>query len=327
MKRNTIIIVLLAAALGAFVYFYEIKSGKPRDEVADKSVPAFAFKPEDVTAVTLTNAGKTVVAERSNGKWSITAPLITEADQSSLDQFVQDFAGLKFQDTRKLTPENVKEFGLAEPKTMTEFKLKSGETHRVLFGDKDFTGSSCYVKVDQMTDAGLIAVPMMLTAQKSFNDLRDRHILSLKAEDITRLRIKNPNLTLAAEKGADGKWTAQEPVNKKGKEVNESKALTSWVTTIAQEVFDDPSAEIKAKAAKTVVEAQLTGKDGQNTNLKVSAADGENAYISVEGRGKIYRIRKAELESLSFKLTDVIPEPTPAPTTEAPPRPLTLPKK
>ena len=54
MKRSTLILIIEAVALGAFVYFYEIKSGKPRDEKTETSKPAFNFKREDVTAVTLT---------------------------------------------------------------------------------------------------------------------------------------------------------------------------------------------------------------------------------------------------------------------------------
>ncbi len=323
MKRNTLIILLIAVALGVFVYYYEIREGKPRDEVPDKSVPAFTFEPEDVTTVTLANADKAVTAERSNGKWTIIQPLVTEADQGGLDQTVDDFARLKLQDTKKGTPENLKEFGLSDSKTVAEFKLKNGETHRVKFGAKDFTGSSVYVQVDQMADAGLVATPMLLLAQKSLNDLRDRQILKLQESDLTRFRIKNPNLTLAAEKSSEGKWLAKEPANKKDKEVNESKALGSWLSTVAQEVIDSPSPETRAKAAKTAVEAQLTAKDGQTTSLKVSEADDDNAYVTVEGRDKIYRIRKSELESMSFKLADVIAEPTPTPTPEASPAPST----
>lgn len=317
MKRNTLILLLIAALLGGGVYYYETKYGTERDATPDKSVPAFTFKPEDVTMVTLTNAGKTVTAEKANGQWTITQPFVTEADQNALTQMVDDFAGLKLQETRKATPENLKEFGLADPKTSVEFKMKSGETHRVRFGEKDFTGSNVYVLVDQMPDVGQIAVPMLLTAQKTFNDWREKKILRVTADDLTKFRIKNPNVTLVAEKGADGKWLVKEPADKKDKELNESRALTAWLGIIAQEVIDQPSDEIKAKLARPAVEIQLTAKDGKTTNLKVSAADDDKAYVSVEGRAPVYRIRRDELEEMSFKLPDAINEPAPSPAPAA----------
>lgn len=328
MKRNTFILLLLAALLGAGVYFYESRYGTERDAEPDTSVAAFTFKADEIAAITLTNEGKTVLAEKANDKWTISQPLVTEGDQSGLNQIAEDIAGVKLKDLKPATPENLKEFGLAEPKTIAELKLKNGQTHRLAFGDKSFTGSDVYVRADQMDKVGIIAVPMLLLAQKSLNDLRDRHILNLQTDDVTRFRLKNPNLTLVAEKSADGKWLAVEPVSKKGKEVIESQALGSWLTTIAQEVIDSPSDEIKAKAAKTEVEAEVTAKDGQTYRLKVSAADGEDSYVSVAGREKIYRIRKSELEGMIFKTDDVIPEPTPTPnpTAAAPPADLQLPK-
>jgi hypothetical protein len=314
MKRNTLILVLVAAILGGAVYYYESKHGTERDAEPDRSVPAFTFQPGDVTAVTFKNSDKVVAAEKVNGKWTIIQPFVTEADQGTLDQAISDFVGLKLQETKQGTPESLKEFGLADSKTTVEFKMKDGQTHRIRFGEKDFTGSSVYVQVDQMADVGLIAVPMLLTAQRTFNDWREKKILRLGADDVARFRVKNPNLTLVAEKSSDGKWLAKEPAAKKDKEVNEQKALTAWLTTIAQEVIDQPSDEIKAKLAKPAVEIQLTDKSGQTTNMKVSAADDDKAYVSVEGRAPVYRIRKDELEEMSFKLTDVISEPTPPPT-------------
>jgi hypothetical protein len=314
MKRNTLILLLIAAVLGGGVYYYESKYGTERDAEPDRSVPAFAFRPDDVTAVTLTNAGKTVAAEKVNGKWTLTQPFVTEADQNGFNQMAEDFARMKLQDRKPGTPENLKEFGLTDPKTTVEIKMKSGETHRVRFGEKDYTGSNVYVLVDQMPEVGLAAVPMLLTAQKPFNDWREKKILKLTADDVTKFRVRNPNVTLAAEKSSDGKWLVKEPAEKKDKEVVEYKALTPWLNIIAQEIIDQPSDEIKAKLAKPAVEIQVTGKDGQTTNLKVSAADDDKAYVSVEGRAPVYRIRKDELESMSFKLPDVINEPTPTPS-------------
>ena len=85
MKRNTLILLLLAAAVGVAVYFLEIKPGKPRDEKTDESKPAFAFKKEDVASISITRSGQTVTVEAADGKWTINQPLTAQANQSAVD--------------------------------------------------------------------------------------------------------------------------------------------------------------------------------------------------------------------------------------------------
>ena len=74
MKRNTLILLLLAAVIGVAVYYLEIKPGKPRDEKADESKPAFAFKREDISSISITRSGQTVTVEDTDGKWTINQP-------------------------------------------------------------------------------------------------------------------------------------------------------------------------------------------------------------------------------------------------------------
>ncbi|MFN0120523.1 MAG: DUF4340 domain-containing protein [Blastocatellia bacterium] len=320
MKRSTLILLAAAILLGAGAYYYEFNHGTARDEEKDTSVPAFTFKSEDVNAVTLTNAGKVVNAEKKDGKWLIIAPIVTEADQNAYNEFINDIAGLKIRDLKPASAENLKEFRLDSAPIVAEFKMKDGKSSRLAFGEKDFTGSNVYVRVDQLPNVGVIAVPLLLRAEKGLNDWRERKILTLTADTLSKIRIKNPNLTLAAEKGADGKWLAQEPAAKKGKEVTTARAIDAWISMISQEVIDQPNDEIKGRLAKPAVEIQLTDKDGKVTSLKASASvkgkEGDEVYVSVEGRPQIYRVRTSELDQMSFKLADVIPEPTPTPAPE-----------
>ena len=80
MKRNTLILLLIAVVALVAVYFIEVRPGKPRDEEPEKSRPAFKFSREDVTGISVVRGGQTVNLENQNNKWVITQPVSAAAD-------------------------------------------------------------------------------------------------------------------------------------------------------------------------------------------------------------------------------------------------------
>jgi hypothetical protein len=439
MKRSTLILLLVAAVAGALVYFLEFKDAKPRDEKADASKPAFAFKREDLAAITVTRAGKTVMVENQDNKWVIKQPVTAPADQSALDSLVGDIANAKVERNLAASAEEIKSYGLQEPAVTLEVKLKNGEQHRLRLGAKDFSGLSVYGLVDDTKEVALLPASLLTSADKSLDDLRDRAVLGvtqyemgsvainnehgrvalakqdsnwvlkspveapadegevssllgdvtsakaaefvseagddlakfgldkpkvtftaqlqgggerslllgnkdgeryfaknserpqifkvesalydklnlkpaglrskeivkLNKDDLTRVEIKNPNLTLAAEKDKDNKWIIKEPAELKDKEAQSYKLFDPLENNKATEVLDQPPAAVAARLAKPAAEVRLTGKDGKTTVVKVSAADGDNVYVRVDGRQGVYKVGKQMLEGLSFKAADV----------------------
>ncbi len=71
----------------------------------------------------------------------------------------------------------------------------------------------------------------------------------------------------------------------------------------------EPDAAIAKLLAAPKVEARLTGKDGKVTVIKISAAKDGDAYVRVEGRPEIYKVNQSMVDSLSFKLDEIISTP------------------
>lgn len=444
MKRNTLILVLVAALGAAAVYFLEIKNGKPRDEKPDSSKPAFTLKREDLSSVALTRAGQTIVVEQKDSKWTITQPVNASANESAVDALVTDLVNARVERTITAAPEEVKSFGLNEPTVVIRLKLKNGSEQTLRLGVKDFSNLSVYGLIGDSREVALLPATLATNAEKSLNDLRDlsilgglsqydissvsvrnkdggytlakenadwviktpvqapadesevssllseltsaratevasetgdnlaayglsqptltlaaflqaggerqvifaektegankdyfakssdrsqvfkvdaslfeklnvkasklrsKQIIKLDREQITRAQVRNPNLTLVAEKNAEGKWIIKAPADQKDKEAQSSKFLDPFESTKATEVLDRPSASIAAKLSKAPVEVRLTAKDGRTTVVKISAADGDDVYVRVEGRSEIFKVKKQLLDDLSFKAVDIV---------------------
>ncbi len=440
MKKSTMVLTLLAVVLGAFVYFYEVKHGKPRDEAVETTKQAFAFKREDIAGLTLTRAGETVVIESYEGKWVLKQPVSSAADESAVGAILSDLTSSRIERNLAATAEELKSFGLANPTVTLEIKLRSGEKHRVQLGSKDFSGLSVYGQLDQAKDAVLLPASLLTSTDKSLDDLRDRsvvgisqydlgsltltnengrlvlvkqdanwlikspveglaeeaevtslvneissakasgfvseapeslakygldkpkivlsaqlksggertlsigsktedryfakssersqvfkvesslytklnaklfdlrdkRVVKLDKEELTRLQVKNPNGTLVAEKDKDSKWITKEPADKKDKEVQSWRIFDPLETNKATEIMERASTSIVAKLRKPAVEVRLTRKDGKTTTVMISIADGDSAYVRVDGRAEVFKVSKQLLEGLSFKVSDVI---------------------
>lgn len=317
MKRNTLIIVVIALALGAYVYFYEMKSGKGRDS-EEASKPAFTFKSEDVASINLTSNNQTIAMEAKDKDWAITQPVKTAADQSVVESLIGSISSATIDRSLVMTPNLQAASGVAQPSVTIEVKLKNGSQHKLLLGRKDPTDAGVYSQIDQNPNVLLLPASLLSSATKTLNDLRSKEITKLLQGDVTNFTIKNQNLTFVAERNSENKWLVKEPAAQKDKEVETIKPF-SILTTLATEVIDNPDDKVKALIAKPVVEASFKNKDNQVTQFFVSAAEGDNVFVRVDGRNEVFKTAKSLLESLNFKITDVVPTPTPSPSPEASP--------
>jgi hypothetical protein len=308
MKRSTLILLLVAVALGSAVYYVVRKdkaenTGRDSDEA---SKPAFNFKAEDVSALALTRGGRTVRIEKQADKWQIVEPIKTEADQTAVEALVGSLTSATVERTLAMTESLRRGAGLESPAVTVEVKLGGGARHRVALGKQDPTGAAAYALLDQKPDVALVSTSLLTSADKSLDDLRDKTIINVSRDDLTRVEIKNPHLKLVAEKNAEGKWLVREPADKKDKEAPSDK-LFAFETARATEVLDSPPADVAAKFASPPVVVRLLGKQGQTTVLELSAADGDNIYARVAGRAAVYKANRQLLEDLSFKPADVAP--------------------
>ncbi|MBS1807690.1 MAG: DUF4340 domain-containing protein [Acidobacteria bacterium] len=306
MKRNTIIVLVIALALGAYVYFYEMKHGKARDE-EETNKPAFTFKSEDVASLNVTSNNQTIALETNGKDWTISQPVKTDADQASLESLLSGITSATIERSLVMTPGLQNGSGLAQPSVVVEIKLKNGTQHKVTLGRKDPTDASVYALVDQNPNVLLLPASLLDSTNKKLNDLRAKEIVKVLPGDVTSFTIKNQNLTFVAERNAENNWVVKEPTNKVGKEANTSKPF-SLLSTQATEVLDIPDEKTKALLAKPVVEASFNEKD-KVTKVAISAADGDNVFVRVDGRNEAFKANKSLLDSLNFKLTDVVTEP------------------
>src|ERR1700683_1245975 len=182
MKKSTGIIFVLAAAIAAYVYFYDLKHTKPTDANGDSGAaaeddsanakPAYAIASTDIASLTVERGGSTIVFEQRADGWYMTQPLQTRAEQSVVGAIASELASTRVDRTLPAAPDRMATYGLTTPPLTLEFKLKNGTQHKLQGGAKDFSGSKVYAIVDGSKDVALLSDAILISSDKPPDDFR-----------------------------------------------------------------------------------------------------------------------------------------------------------
>lgn len=303
MKKSTLIVVVIAIALGAFVYFYDSKHSvaPPTDEASWK--PAFAAKADQIDGLTIASTtGKTVFAKQGKD-WEITQPVSTRADQASVSGIVNDLSGAKIR--RSFAPTgSLSKYGLAQPAVTIDFEQKGSVEHTVRLGDKDFSGSLVYALIDTSKNVDLLPASLLDETDKPLSQLRDGSLLELNDGEITGITIDDPSGTIAmAKKGST--WEIAKP-----KEVlADSGAVDSLASSLSTDKFTDVVSETSNDLAKYGLAhpsiSVTVATKGQEFHLLVGKKNGDNYYARDAARPMIFEISSTDYDLLNKKVFDL----------------------
>ncbi len=305
MKRNTLILLLIAVVTSVATYFIYVKPGKPRDEEPDKTRPAFKFTREDITAVSVVRGGQTVNLENQNNKWVITQPISASADETVLNAIIGDLVSARIEQEFPPSGGDLKQYGLAEPAVKIEVKLKNGETHRVELGVKDQFGSSAYAKIDGSQNVTAVPSGLLTNADKSLNDLRDRSVLGATLFELSSVKIANESENYELEK-KDGEWKIKSSADAPTDDAQVNNTLSDLggakAVEIVSESIDDP-AKYGLDKSKISLTTRLT--TGAERIVSLGSKVDENYYAKISDRPQLIKVDKAFYEKLNTKLAEL----------------------
>lgn len=308
-KKPTLILLLVAIAAGVAVYYFDYRKSLNAKPAEDTEKLAFTLQPSDITSLTLSwpakSAAPPVHFEQKNNDWQILQPIQTGADQSSLQSISNALSNARIDQTEPSTPDRLKAFGLEAPAVSVEFQLKSGAKHTLLLGNKDFTSIYAYAIVDGAKSVSLLPESLLVSVDKSLDDLRDRSVLHISADNVASFELKNHSGELAATKGTDG-WKFSKPAGPLGDSDNIS-TLLGAVANAKVVDFKSETADNLAKyglASPAITFSAVDDKGGKFT-LLVGKKDGDDYFARDASRPLIFRIDDAAYKKLSDTFADL----------------------
>ncbi len=304
MKKSTLVVLLLAAALGGYVDYTEFRHPKEKTpEDAPKSL--YTFSSDDVTSLRLTRQGESspVVLEHRDDAWVLTSPVSTRADRGNADSLASALAHVASSRALPADPARMKEYGLDPPAASVEIHLKKGETQTLQLGAKDFSGMDVYAQRAGAKDVLLVPDSVLTEATRPVIELRDRAVLDLNGWSLTEIDIRTPKTKFQLEK-KDGDWNITEP-RPSPADSDETGNLSNSLSSarfadVAEEQAAGPAAAAKYGWNSPQATIHVRNEQGAEATLIIGKKDGDKYFARDASRSLVFHVE----ESLVKKFLD-----------------------
>jgi hypothetical protein len=304
--RGLIVAIVILTGLTGALYWSNRQ--KPAETAASADAPPkiLALKQEDISKIDLKKKGgdELVLAKDSSGKWRITAPAPLAVEQSTVSPMLSSLSALTSERLVEEKASDLGPYGLSDPVLTATIADKNNKTHTLLLGDQTPAGSAVYAKLEGDPRVFIIASYNKSNIDKSVNDLRDKRLLTVDSDKISKVELigKKQDLEFGRNKDA---WQIikPKPLRADGGQVEQ---LVRTLTDARMDLSGTDQAPKKAAsafaAATPAGTAKVTAESGTQELQVRKNKDGYYAKSSVvEG---VYKVSSSLGKGLDKGLED-----------------------
>ncbi len=299
MKIHSLAIAaFVLAVLTGFLYW----SGrqKPADDTgkisADAPPPILKLDQNAITKLELKkkDSGPVVLTKSGSGDWQITAPKPLRADQSAVTSLASTLSSLNSERVVEDKASELQNFGLDQPVLEVDATEKDNKSQKLLLGADTPASSGVYAMLAGDPRLFTVASYTKTSLDKSVNELRDKRLLPVNPDKISRVEVIQKNSDIEFGRNKDD-WQILKPKPLRA----DTMQVGDLVRDLTNAKMDLSSADAKQESsefahATPVATAKVTDDSGtQQLQLrkkkdtyyaKSSAVDGE--YKVDSGLGK-----------------------------------------
>jgi hypothetical protein len=302
--KNTLLLLVLAGALFAFIALYERQQLSSR-EAQERAGKVVSFDRDKVDAIMIKNSeSKIELRKDDKGGWHLEEPVKDRADTLAVSQLFTTAESLHYDamigDEKKgADKDQLKEYGLSNSETKVRFSGKEKPVE-LLFGKDAAVEGKVYVKLENSNVAYVIGKDLKEQISKKVDDFRDRKLTELNTTQVNKVLIKTNAGEIELEK-KDRHWVVMKPLKVRGDDSKigdlVSQAATAQIdsfigdaATTSNYGLQDPRATltlwVEGNDKPTVLQVGTNPKD-----------DKEKTYVKVSSREGVVLVPKA-IESL-----------------------------
>jgi hypothetical protein len=272
-----------------------VSTSKGLQDLRDKNV--LHIVSGEVVSFDLKNSSGQISATKEKDEWNFKKPAEFRGDQDKVDALLSALGSAKMNGIASETPNNLAKYGLANP-AITFTAVDGGKSSTLLVGKKE--DSQYFARDTSRPTIFRIDEDLYKKLAQSSGDLRDKKLAHFDPASINHVEIHNSSGTFICTRKSERDWTIDAPADQKGKSPEISKVFLPLEQAVAEEVFDQPSADLRAKLAKPAFEAILTDKSGKKLTVQISGESGGFVYARTSDSPAIYKFNKQILTDLSF---------------------------
>jgi hypothetical protein len=305
--RGLLIAAVIFAVLAGALYWSDhrkssAEAAKPNGDSApailkldENSITKLELKKKDAPAILLAKNG---------AEWKINEPKSFAADQSAVSGIVSSVASLNSERLVDDKSSDLQRYGLSQPSFELDVTGKDNKTQRLLLGDDTPAGSAVYAALAGDPRVFTIAGYTRSSLEKGLNDLRDKRLVTVNADKISRVEIAGKNGDIEFGRNKD-EWQILKPKPMRA----DSDAVSELVRKLTDARMDITDSAATAKEASTafgrgahVVTISVTGESStQKLQIRKSK---ESYYAQSSVIDEAYKIGSDLAAAVDKKVED-----------------------
>lgn len=212
--RGLLIAAAVLALLAGGVWWSnrakKAEEGKPRPDeppkiltLAEDQIRRIEIRKKD--------AELTVIEKNDAGNWEMKAPRPLRIDRDAVSSMTSTLSSLNSDRLIEEKAEDLAPYGLQQPALELVVTLKDGKTHKLYIGDETPTGGGFYARLDGDPRVFTIASWNKTSLDKSWQDLRDKRLLTFDQDKLLRVELTAKGQTIEFGKNAQNEWQILKP--------------------------------------------------------------------------------------------------------------------
>jgi len=291
--RGLLISAIVFAALAGVLYWSDHR--KPSAEAAkpdaDAAPSILKLDENSITKIELKKKDATpILLAKSGSEWKITGPKPLGADQTAVSGMLSTVSLLNSDRLVDDKGTDLQRYGLTAPTLEVDVTEKDNKTQRLLLGDETPTGSAVYASLAGDPRVFTIASYHKTSLDKSLNDLRDKRLLTVSPDKVSRLEMTGKNGDIEFGRNKDD-WQILKPKPMRA----DTYAVSGLVSKLTDARMDLSGSEMSTKDADSAFAkgtpiATVKVTDESSTQQLQLRKDKDNYYAKssvVEGAYKV----------------------------------------
>lgn len=291
MKLHSLLIAaLVLCILTVFLYWSGHHKPEESTKIPDHTTPAILkLDQNSITKLNLKkkDAEPVELIKASSGDWQITAPKPYHADQSTVSGILSTLSSLNSERVVEDKASDLKTFGLDQPADEVDLAEKDNKSQTLLLGDNTPAGGAVYAMLAGDARVFTIASFNKTSVDKNLNDLRDKRLLPINADKISRVEVVRKGEDLEFGRNKDN-WQILKPKSLRadGTQVGD---LVRELTDAKMDLSSSNSdAALQFAHAAPVATAKVTDESGtQQLQVRKNKDDYYAKSTAVEGAYKV----------------------------------------
>ncbi len=302
--------ILLAAALlllTAYLVVVEIPQQEKAKQAEQTADQLFNFANSDVQTVELHYPASEIELRKSqDGKWQVTKPLKTEADQREVQSLISTIGDIRFTRVVEEAAAHLPEFGLDHPNVDITLTLPD-RAERLLLGDDGPMPGTLYAQKDGDPRVVLAQQWIKGSLTRTAFDFRTKIVLPIDHDKVDQLQLEFPKQRFLLAK-QDNHWLLKNPIEGSADE-DSLNSLILMLQNLRATFFIDagPEREKTLKGLRKPL-VTLTTRESENGAQKSQTArfydapEKDSVYLITEPDKPIYRVAGASMDELKPEL-------------------------